>query len=87
MKHSFKPHEWPSWVTKRVLVGLIERYQREFGDLKNIKHFFEIFNELYWQDIPQEHHIRCIATILGIEAKIDKLAEREAFPFIHSKEV
>ena len=67
--HSFKPHEWPEWVTPKRIRGYTDMYLRDFGnkwDRYKIIHFFELFPELYFEDIPQEHHFRYMMTVLDV---------------------
>jgi hypothetical protein len=65
--HRFKQHEWLYIKTKEELISLLKEYQHDFllneWNLGDIRHFLDLYNYLYPESGPKQHHIRCIATI------------------------
>ena len=65
--HRFKPIEW--LVSKQLLISCLKKYWNEFdrpGEWTDsaIWHFLELYNWLYGEEKPQQHHFRCVLTLI-----------------------
>jgi hypothetical protein len=67
-RHGFKRHEWLYCDSRQELVDLLRTYRHDFHitrwSVSTIRHFLSVYWHLYASEHPQEHHIRCIATII-----------------------
>jgi len=78
--HHFRSHEWSQSVTEKKLIdelryfqtakdgpgfSLLDAYYPNGWTENAIRFFLELNCDLYPESLPQEHHVRCIVTLIS----------------------